>query len=136
MTILAKKRLWLCLPPFTFCMLDQALTLWNQSQQYWSGNYDVALEGNPIMQRLLSQHPIIYEAGLIGWIVLFLLLIISLPKRVGMTLSVGITFGHLWGVVSWIMYTAFYGYWICLALILVAGLLIVVGLERYNSLSE
>ena len=88
------------------------------------------------MQRLLSQHPIVYEAGLIGWIILFLLLIISLPKRVAMTLSVGITFGHLWGVVSWIMYTAFYGYWICLALILAAGFLIVIGLEKYSSSSE
>ncbi len=96
----------------------------------------MALEGNPLMQRLLSQHPLIYEAGLIGWTILFLLLMFSSPKRMAMVLSVGITFGHLWGVVSWIMYTAFYGFWICLGLILVAGLLIVLSWEKYAARGE
>jgi hypothetical protein len=136
MTTETKKRLWLCLSPFTFCLLDQGFTLWNQSTEYWSGNYKVALEGNPLIQRLLSQHLIVYEAGFIGWLILFLFLIISLPKRLALVLSIGITFGHMWGVVSWIMYTAFYGYWICLVLILVASLLIVVGWEKYISASE
>ncbi len=136
MPAVIKNKVWLCLPPFIFCLLDQGVTLWSQSEEYWGGNYDDALEGNPLMRRLLSQHPMAFEAGLVGWMLLFLLAIGFLPRRLAMTLSVGITFGHLWGAVSWIMYAALYGYWICLALMFGAALLIVLAWENYAGTGE
>jgi hypothetical protein len=138
-----KKRIWLCLPPFLFSLLDQGFTLWNQSEQYWRGHYAVALEANPVSYQFLSKHPLIYAVGVLFWILLFLLLIISLPRRLAMILSVAITFGHTWGLVSWIMqcsvmpgmagcgsYSSVYGYWICLALIFVAAVLLVLAWEK------
>ena len=138
-----KNRIWLCLPPFLFCLLDQGFTLWNQSEQYWRGHYAVALEANPVSYRFLSEHLLIYTVGVMVWILLFLLLIVSLPRRLAMILSVAITFGHTWGLVGWVMqcsvipgmpgcgsYSAFYGYWISLTLILVAAIMLVLAWEK------
>lgn len=133
------RRVWLCLPPIIFCFLDHGLTLGNQSGRFWSGQYLMASEANPISYRLLSQHPLAFGAGFTVWIILFVVLIVSLPLRPAMILSVAITFGHLWGVASWVMncsimpgcsYTSFYGYWICLTLILLAAILIVVAWDQ------
>ena len=135
-------RVCLCVPPVIFCVLDQGFTLWNQSGRYWSGRYVEALEANPLSYPLLSQHPFIFVAGLTIWIILFLVLIVSLPMRPAMILSVAITFGHLWGAVNWVMhcsvmpgcsYSSFYGYWICLVLILLAAILIVLAWEKCAS---
>ncbi len=133
---MAKNRWRLCLPPLTLCLLDQALTLWNQPGEYWGGHYVSALEGNPLMRGLLSRHPLAYEAGVTAWMTLFLLLILFLPRRSALASSLAITFGHLWGVVSWVMYTAFRGFWICLALILAAALLTVLAWEKDASAGE
>jgi len=135
-----KNQRWLCLPPLLFCLLDQGLTLWNQSGKYWHGRYIEALEANPVAYRFLSEHPLIYTVGLMVWILLFLLLIVSLRRRLAMILSVAITFGHTWGVVGWIMQcsvitgcsslTPFFAYWISLAFILVAAILLVLASEK------
>lgn len=138
---MTRKRVWLCLPPVIFCLLDQGFTLLNQSGKYWGGRYLEALEANPVAFPLLSQHPLVFVAGLTIWIILFLVLIVLLPVRAAMILSITITFGHLWGAASWVMncsvmtgcpYTTFYGHWISLVLILLAAILIVVAWEKIH----
>jgi hypothetical protein len=113
----------------------------NQTGKYWGGRYLEALEANPVAFPLLSQHPLVFAAGITIWIILFLVLIILLPMRPAMILSITITFGHLWGAGGWVMnctvmtgcpYTMFYGHWICLTLILVAAILIVVACEKLH----
>ena len=131
-----KNRLWLSLPPFIFCMLDQGLTLWYQPAEYWRGHYEEAFEGDPIMFRLLSQHPLIFETVIVMWVIVFTTLIISLPKRLAMILSIAITIGHTLGAVSWIRYMAFYNYPIYIILIFVVALMIVLAWEEGYSSNE
>lgn len=137
--------MWLCLPPTIFCILDNGVTLWNQSGRFWSGQYLMAEEANPLAIQLLSHHPLLFVAGLTIWIILFIVLIVVLPIRLAMILSVSITFGHLWGGANWVMncsvmprcsYTPFYAYWICLILILLAAILMVVACEKCLSSSQ
>ncbi len=62
-----KRRIWLCVPPFVLCMLDQSITLFGQSAEYWAGNRSVANEANPWFLWLLRQHPLAFEAGIVAW---------------------------------------------------------------------
>lgn len=131
--------MWLCLPPVIFCLLDQGFTLLNQTGTYWGGRYFEALESNPVAFPLLSRHPLFFVTGIAIWIILFLVLIVWLPMRPAMIVSIGITFGHVWGAGGWVMncsvmprcpYTTSYGHGISLALILLAAILIVVAFEK------
>jgi len=130
------NKFWLCLPPLFFCLLDQALTLWNQSGAFWNGEYVLAIETNPIAYRLLSQHPALYLAGLVVWITLFLVLIISLSSRLAMILCVAITYGHLWGTMGWLVVPCAvtgcysFAYTFSLALIIVSAILLVLAWEK------
>ena len=66
-----RQRLWLCLPPWAACTLDQLLTLWGQPTHYWDVSYDYALEASPPFNWLLRQHPLAFEAGIAAWVLLF-----------------------------------------------------------------
>ena len=37
-----KAKIWLCVPPFALCMLDQGITLVGQSPEYWAGHRSLA----------------------------------------------------------------------------------------------
>ncbi|MCH8969161.1 MAG: hypothetical protein IIA66_08595, partial [Planctomycetes bacterium] len=120
-----KKTVWLCVAPFALCMLDQGITLVGQSSAYWAGDYSVAIEGNPWFQWLLQQHPLAFEAGIFAWVAVFCGLILVLPRRVAMTISVAIVLGHAWGASTWIFWKIPHGYWLVLALYLLSAIAIV-----------
>jgi hypothetical protein len=128
---LTDKKLRLCLPPLILCTFDSVVTLWNQPRAYWLGDYASAFEGNPIVYRLLAWSPLAYETGLILWLLIVTTTIALLPKRFAVTLSIAITFGHLWGVLGGIMFKMYYGFWICLAIIALTGFLITLSCENY-----
>lgn len=122
-------KLWLALPPVALSLLDQALTLYWQPQGYWSGRYDLALEGSPF-RRLLELHPVAYGAWVIVWIALFTTAIFLLPRRLAMVVSMGVVIGHTWGTASWIFKKAHAGYWLCILLFVYSAVLIVVAWEK------
>ena len=128
-----KRRVWLCVPPFALCVLDQTITLVGQPAAYWGGDYSLAHEGNPWFHWLLQQHPLAFEAGILAWITLFSSLIIFLPQRVAMTISIAIVLGHAWGASTWIYWRIPNGYWFVLALYLVSASLIVAVWEKFGA---
>ena len=127
-----KQKVWLCVPPFAYCMLDQTITLLNQSPSYWAGDYSVAREGNPWFHWLLQQHPLAFEAGIVTWVALFSFLIIALPRRLAMTISIAIVLGHTWATATWIYWRLPFGYWLTLALFLISAIVVVATWEKFG----
>lgn len=127
-----KQKIWLCVPPFALCMLDQGITLFGQTSEYWAGNYSVANEVNPWFNWLLRQHPFAFEAGIIAWVSVFSFIILVLPRRSAMTISIAIVLGHTWGAATWICFVLPFGYWITLSVFLASAIIIVVTWERFS----
>ena len=125
-----KKKLWLCLPPFALCMLDQGITLFRQSDAYWDGSYEHAREANPLFSWLLKQHPLAFEAGIFVWVSIFASIILFTPRRVAMTVSIAVLLGHTWGAATWLTWTVPQGYWLSIALFLASSILIVTVWEK------
>ena len=63
---------------------------------------------------------------------MFSLVILAVPRRAAMTVSIAIVLGHTWGAATWICWVLPYGYWIALALFLVSAVLIVAAWERFG----
>lgn len=97
------RKLWLCLPPFLFALLDAGLTLHGQPDPYWSGDYSHPLELNPVGAWLLRQHPLTFALGTFGWALGFSTIILTLPARPAFWLAVLLALGHGVGVASWLL---------------------------------
>jgi hypothetical protein len=130
-----KRKLLLCIAPISLCLLDQTVTLIGQSSQYWGGDYAVGKEGNPLYLRLLQQHPLAFEAGILAWILLFCAVICFAPRRAALAISVAIVLGHAWGASSWICYRLVHGYWIVIGLYLVSGIIIAWTWDRFHRMA-
>jgi hypothetical protein len=113
-------------------MLDQSITLFGQAPDYWKGDYSLANEGNPWFNWLLRQHPLAFEAGISAWVGVFSVVILALPRRASMTISMAIVLGHTWGAATWICFVWPFGYWIALALFLASSIIIVATWERFG----
>ena len=113
-------------------MLDQLLTLWGQSEQYWQGHYEFALEASPPFRWLLQQHPLAFEAGIFVWILLFCLFIVALPTRLAMIAAIAIMMGHTWGASSWLTMRVAHGYWLAIALFVTTAIAITVCWEQFS----
>lgn len=129
---MTRRKIWLCVPPFALCMLDQGITLLGQRSEYWAGDYSVANEGNPWFLWLLRQHPLAFEAGIAAWVSVFCVVILTLPRRAAMTISIAIVLGHTWGTATWMLHVLPYGYWIALSLFLVSAIIIVLTWDRFS----
>jgi hypothetical protein len=116
-------KLRLCIPPIVLCILDQSITLLGQHSQYWKGNYQTAMEGCPPFHWLLQQHPLAFEAGIAVWIALFSTVILLSPRWLAMAISIAIVVGHTWGTSTWLLLRFGQGYWLCIALFFMSGLL-------------
>ena len=74
-----------------------------------------------------------FEAGVLAWIVVFVLFITYMPRRVAMTVSIAIVLGHTWGTATWLLWAVPHGYWWALSLFLASAILIVVTWERASA---
>jgi hypothetical protein len=126
-----RPRIWLCLTPLGFAVLDAGLTLAGQGGRYWSGAYLHANEGNSVYRWLLQQHPSAFAAGILAWLALFSLAILAVPRRLAIAIAVAIVLGHTWGLATGLVANVPHGYWVALAMFLVAGYALALCLERY-----
>lgn len=126
------RMLWLLLPPIVLCCLDFGITLYGQSESYWSGNYNDINELSPSFARYLSIHPLAFIAAALVWIAIFSSVIAIVPERIAMTLSICVVIGHMTGAASWLAYR-FGSYQACNALFLVTSIMIVVAFNNARS---
>lgn len=97
-------RLWLLPLPLLMAACDGALTLYGQSDLYWSGHRHDSNEGNPQFDWLLRQHPALFAAALGAWAVALAGLILVLPRRLALWLWLGAAAGHAWGMTTWLRF--------------------------------
>jgi len=126
-----KRRLLLCIAPISLCLLDHAVTLIGQSPLYWRGNYAVAEEGNSLFLRFLQKHPLVFEAGVLAWILFFCAVICFVPRRAALAVSAAIVLGHAWGTSTWIYYRWAHGYWIVIGLYFASGIIMAYTWDRF-----
>jgi hypothetical protein len=58
--------MWLVVPPMLLCLLDFGLTLYGQSDAYWSGDYSDVNEMSPSFARYLAFAPWRWSAASYG----------------------------------------------------------------------
>jgi hypothetical protein len=115
-----RRKLWLCLPPFLFALLDAGLTLYGQPDPYWQGDYSYPLELNPAGFWLLHRHPLAFATGVVCWAVCFSALILRLSPRPAFWFALLLTLGHGVGVTSWLLRLGPGGYVLALLFLLAA----------------
>jgi hypothetical protein len=118
-----RSKAWLCVGPVLLCLLDQGLTLLGQPQAYWQGHFAAAFEGNPLLKTMLRHG----HAGLLLmplWLAVVCGLVLALPRRFAMAASIAIMLGHTWGAATWMSWMLPGGYWACMALFGLSGVMI------------
>jgi hypothetical protein len=123
-SLLRFRSVWLLVPPILLCCLDLGLTLYGQSDAYWSGNYGHVDELSPSFGRSLALHPLAFVATGLAWVSIFSSLISILPEKLAMMLSICVVMGHMTGAASWLAYR-FGSYQACNGLFLLTAVAIV-----------
>ena len=77
----------------------------------------------------MSLHPLIFVGAGFLWIAIVSALILLLPERIALTLTVAIVIGHMAGAATWLMYR-FNLYQACNVLFLMTSALIVLTFKR------
>jgi hypothetical protein len=95
------QRLWSCLPPALLCATDGLITLWGQPAAYWSGEFRVVHEANPLAAWLLTVHPLAFAAAGVPYLLVVAGTIMVLPRRWAAAVAVGIASTHAFAVAVW-----------------------------------
>ena len=69
----------------------------------------------------IEWHPLVFVAGGLAWIALFVAAIYRLPRRGAFVLSAFLVMGHAWGVSTILCWRVPGGYWLMLFLYLAAA---------------
>ena len=81
---------------------DLALTFVGQGAHYWAGFRDEPNEASPWFNHVLRHHPFAAMAAGAGWVLVFSVLILVLPRRLSLWVWLGVVMGHTWGVTTWV----------------------------------
>ncbi|HWV99197.1 MAG TPA: hypothetical protein VNZ64_05830 [Candidatus Acidoferrum sp.] len=100
---LRRRFLGLCLVPVLLAALDGWVTLHGQPEDYWAGNHSHVIEGSPAFHRLLTYGPMAYIAGLSGWVLAFVGMILLTPQTLALAVCIAFTLGHAIGASSWLV---------------------------------
>ena len=123
------RRLWLCLPPALFTLIDYAVTVRGQPDAYWSGDYDAAFEGNPVVRWCMTAHPWLFHGLTFVWIASFSAFIVKTPRPFARLASLAIAFSHAYCVSTWMWIGAPDDFFRTLALCIACAILCVLALE-------
>src|SRR5262245_14755898 len=96
------SRLWLLAPATGLCVVDAALTLRGQPEEYWAGDYSAAIEGNPFIHPLLAKGPHVFVGSVAGWIVLLALVVSVFRQPIVGWIAVLAAASHAVGGASWL----------------------------------
>src|SRR5262245_55985350 len=99
---LLKSRAWMSLPAVVLCAADHMVTLCGQPSIYWRSGFRLPRELAPHGRWLLQQHPLIFISFGLFWMALYATLILFLPRKAGMVVSLAIVIGHCWGIGTWL----------------------------------
>lgn len=95
------QRLWSCMPPTLLCAADGLITLWGQPDAYWSGEFRVVCEANPLAAWLLAVHPVAFAVAGVPYLLVVTGTIMVLPRNWAAAVAVGIALSHAFAVAVW-----------------------------------
>ena len=98
-----KYRILICIGAVLFAVFDAFLTLDGQSAAYWSSGFESVEESNPIGYWFLKSSPSAFIVAIVCWMIAFVTLILTLPKKFSRFLAIAILIGHAFGVATWLL---------------------------------
>lgn len=119
-----KSQAWLCCGPLIFRALDYGVTLYGQPSGYWQGHYDLAREASPVLLWCLRLHPLAFVTAALGLSLIFSLFILCWPIKPARFVAAVLTFGHIYGMATWVLPTGALGAVVCVLVLYGAGLLL------------
>lgn len=112
------RRLWLIVPAWIAFAIDVGLTLRGQPADYWNGQYDLALEFNPLARPLLVAGPWVFAgAALAGAIGLSLIVVLWRHPLANLAAAI-FAVSHAIGGCSWLVAHGAWG-WIAIVIYLI-----------------
>src|SRR5262245_14719286 len=123
---IVKRKLWLCVAPAMVCAFDAAITLWFQPDAYWAGQFEKVREFSPPDRWMLMQHPLAFVAWVLFWISAFCTVLVLLPTRLGLIVSLTLILGNATGASSWLYQQLPHGFWFGMGLFALVAALVVV----------
>ena len=115
------NKLLLLIPALWASLFDITITIVHQSKEYWTGNLNMANEGNPIGNFMMKNHVSGIFVISILWLILIGILGYYLPKRISRIFLLFVLIVHSWGASTWI--SARYGFWFVIIFILFNAIL-------------
>lgn len=114
-------KLLLLIPALWASLFDITITIVHQSKEYWTGNLNMANEGNPIGNFMMKNHVSGIFVISILWLILIGILGYYLPKRISRIFLLFVLIVHSWGASTWI--SSRYGFWFVIIFILFNAIL-------------
>jgi hypothetical protein len=114
------QRCWLLLLALMPFAVDVTLTLLGQCPDYWQGDYQLALEGNPLARPFLAWHPWMFVALVLAYAAGVTASIYLLRLRLAFWLATLIALGHVVGGCSWLAQHGWIGWATILAYLILA----------------
>lgn len=114
------KRGWLLFPIVIASLVDATLTLLGQSEDYWSGDYSLAHEYNPIVHPFLAASPWLFIGFVLCWIGFLSFIVFYCRASIAKLMMAFVTLAHAIGASSWLVRWGILG-WVT-AVVLMASL--------------
>jgi hypothetical protein len=109
-------------------LIDTAVTVYGQAEEYWKGRLGTAKEGNPVIHMFMSNHWLGLFAITALWIAIIVPLILFLPRRLSLIISSAIVLGNTWGAGTWLHHQ--HSFWHVMVLIAVNASIFALCVEK------
>jgi hypothetical protein len=116
-----RRRVWLLLPVATFLVIDVALTLCGQSHEYWAGDHETALEGNPLALHFLRLGPGSFVLAAAAWTTVLAILILGWRHWISTGIAMLEAIGHAVGGSTWIARSGGLNWLLAICFLLIAA---------------
>jgi hypothetical protein len=95
-----------------------------QPSAYWGGDFEKVQELSQPDRWMLMQHPLLFVAWVLVWIIGFSGAILLLPVRAGLVISITLILGNASGASSWIIAQLPGGFWLGYGMFVMIALLL------------
>lgn len=97
------NSVWFTLPPTIMAFVDLWITLHYQPTEFWRGNTEVAIEGNPLALIALRIDPLVLLACVVVWCAGVAFFVMRLPRGWALDLAMFLVCGHAFCIGQWIV---------------------------------
>lgn len=98
-----RNAMWYSLPPVLMAFVDLWITFHYQPTEFWRGDANAAIEGNPLALIALRIDPLVLLACVVVWSVGVVFLVMRLPRRLALDLALFLVLGHTFCIGQWIV---------------------------------